>query len=469
MADTNFNIGLQLTGLGNTVGGLQQTTQAINQVTAAQQRATQASQLGSSVAGGIRGGLGIPTSVGAAVAGVMGFTRALFQTAGQVKDMSEQLNISTTEFQMLAKAAADTGVPMSRLVGSLGLLDQQRQAAIGGNERLTAAFAALGIGVGELNSDTVRAIDLQRRLADATANGTEAQRAAARVLLGAQGARLLPALQAMAGMNAGDFASADAIAEVDAVGKAWENIWGKIKMTGIEVIADLSDKAKSIFEDVMVDRSGSGATRESRVRRAAAIDQAAIDAGVITAEQAGPEFQQLQRFNRASDEARQRGQRLRFSDFAALEDTQQQRANAERAALDQVLTANAAKRLKMEQDSMTPAQKRADLERRIAEERAIAAGDPDAVRAAQAEGRALDLEAQRAGIKDVPASGPNAPLPTNAWERMGANFGPGPDRAEEAIAIARDTQRGVERMAVSLDSFAALARLGVPVQFKDQP
>jgi hypothetical protein len=51
---------------------------------------------------------------------------------------------------------------------------------------------------------------------------------------------------------------------------------------------------------------------------------------------------------------------------------------------------------------------------------------------------------------------------------MGASFGPGPDRAEEAIAIARDTQRTIERVAGGVEAFVTLSAQGIPVHFREQ-
>lgn len=477
MADTNFNIGLQLTGLGNTVGGLQQTTQAINQVTAAQQRAAQAGQLGSTVAGGILGGLGAPTSVAGVIGSLFTFGRTLVATSGQTKDLSEQLTLATLEFQMLAKAGNDAGVPLTRLIQSFGILDQQRRVAAEGNERLRAAFAAVGISLADLNDDSLRAIDLQRRLAQATLSGGTAQREAARLILGTQGARLLPALQAFAGQDAAAFASDAAIAEVDAYGKAWENLWARVKAGGIEAFATVNQGVQFLFRRLMGDMTdtpeGSRQQREdfeafvlqarsnaAEFARRAAVARATGDTG-----EAGRLEALAQRSREEMRMTPEQFRNLRAPDGQPLfEDLAAQRQLAE---LEKLRADNAEKRRRIEFDSLSTAEKRADLEARIAAAQAEAAGDPDALRAAQAEGRALDLEAKLAGLKE-PARAPGA-LPANAWERMGASFGPGPDRAEEAIAIARDTQRGVERMAASLDSFAALAQLGVPVQLKDQP
>lgn len=466
MADTSLNIGLQLAGLGNTVAGLQQTTQAINQVTAAQRQLAQGTGVARDFSSGVLGGLGIGqfASASGAIAGIFGFTRGLITAAGRTRDLAEQLGLTTDQFQRLETAAADTGVNFGRLVSSLGQLEQQRQTAAEGNEKLRAAFAALGISLADLNDDTLGAVDLQNRLAQATASGTQAQRDAVRVLLGAQGARLLPALQAARELEQAGLASPAALASVDEYGKFWERTWRRIKNGGIEAFGTLNAALQEFFREWLGDKGNPvAAADEERDRadfaafRERALANAAEYRRREAAAEAAGDFEGAQRFGEAArrsaadygmtfDEYRRlqapaEAGPNRFEDLAA----QRQLGELEKQRAD-----NAEKRLRAELAGLPVAERRSRLEAMRDAERDIAAGDPDALRAAQAEGRALDLEAQLAGLK----GGPSAPLPANAWERMGltSGFGFSPDRGQEAVQVARETQRATQQLAVSMEA-----------------
>jgi hypothetical protein len=475
MADTALNIGINTSA---NLGGLNQTVAAINQVTAAQQRQAQTQARLNDVGGALAGGFGIPITLGAAIGSVIGFGRAVVDMVGRVKDGAEQLDVTTDEFQRLDSVARNAGFGVGAFAGALSQLGAARRAAAEGNEGLRATFARFGLSLEDLNDPAKRNIDLLRQMGAAMGNLTAADRTALRDVLGRQGDRLAGALGEL-NSAAGAVVSNEAIQQIDKAAKSWEQFMLSLKVSAAEAyntVLKLTYPMAALLRGA--DNVQNAPSNFDRDLKAYRLDKAAIDRGQITEEQASAGFKRIKSFNdaRAASpsgrldydthtraNARPDGSGGLFADRAAAQQL---------AELDSKRTENAEKRRKLEFDQLTPAQQRADIERRLAEQK-FAQGSAESVgdkrQAADFEGRALDLEAElRAFDKQAPrGEAGNAPLTANAWERMGANFG-GNDRTQELLQVQRDTHRAVQQMAVSLDSFAALARMGVPVTFRDE-
>lgn len=509
MADTALNIGVQTSAQ---LGGLNQTVAAINQVTAAQQKQAAASaqaQQGTGVAsqfsGAVLGGLGVQTSIGGAVAAVIGFTKVLIDSAGRTRDFAEQLNLTTGEFQRLERAASETGVPFNRLIGSLGLLDQQRKAAAEGNLKLRDAFAAVGISMDDLNNESLRAVDLQGRLAAATTSGTEAQRTAVKTLLGAQGARLLPAMQAMQELKDKDMASAENLQRVDEYGKTWERTWARVKIAGLNALGEMmggmqefmgggkdpslrpnlardeADYQKQVEKGTSGNARGPGKRfrefrdyQEAQRKAAADADEAArkaqADADQADTDQfnldpmdaVGREAKGAVRDANYAEVAKQKALRDAGNQNAAIgyDDFHRDRPDLAPAApgslgfedqaaakamgeLDKQRLENAEKRRKLEFDMLTPAQQRADIENRMRDRQERMAFMSEGVEKEQEQGKILDLQGELAGMDKKKDSGSG--LGVNQWEKMGAGFGGGQDKAGEQVRLQQDIKQNTDR------------------------
>jgi hypothetical protein len=123
-------------------------------------------------------------SLGAGLAGVFtvgavaGFVRHISQTVGDIKDMSELLGVSTDEVQRLQKAAADAGLPFTRIVTAMQRIESERAKAMTGDAKASGLFSTLGIDPSSGSS-----LDVLRRAIDQSEKGA-IKNAAAFELLG---------------------------------------------------------------------------------------------------------------------------------------------------------------------------------------------------------------------------------------------------------------------------------------------
>ena len=84
-------------------------------------------------------------AAGAVIAAVRSFGAHVVETVDNIKDMSEQLGVSTDEIQRMQKAANDAGVKFTVISGALQRIDQLRAQAAGGDKAASGLFAGLGI------------------------------------------------------------------------------------------------------------------------------------------------------------------------------------------------------------------------------------------------------------------------------------------------------------------------------------
>lgn len=111
----------------------------------------------------------ISAQLGAAlsVAGIASFAAKVVQTADEIGDLSEQLNITTDDVQRLQVLASQTGVSFEAMAKSITKVSQERLKAVEEGGKAREYFAALGISVAELNDRSISNIDLIRRMGQA--------------------------------------------------------------------------------------------------------------------------------------------------------------------------------------------------------------------------------------------------------------------------------------------------------------
>lgn len=149
-------------------------------------------------------------TAGAVVSAVGTFIGSVRQSVDEIKDLSDQLGISTDEVQRLQKAANDTGVKFGVVTTALQRIESLRAQALSGDSKASGLFATLGANP---NSS---ALEILKVAAEQASKSTE-KNAAAFDLLGKKAVvlrNIVSELNAQGGIR---LISQDQIADLDRV------------------------------------------------------------------------------------------------------------------------------------------------------------------------------------------------------------------------------------------------------------
>lgn len=105
-------------------------------------------------------------AAGAVIAAVRSFGAHVVETVDNIKDMSEQLGVSTDEIQRMQKAANDAGVKFTVISGALQRIEALRSQAASGDKSAGNLFSGLGIDPSQGN-----ALSILTQAVEASANG----------------------------------------------------------------------------------------------------------------------------------------------------------------------------------------------------------------------------------------------------------------------------------------------------------
>jgi hypothetical protein len=120
-------------------------------------------KFGNSFKSAITSKLGQALTVGA----VLGFSKSVMDAADQVKDLSEQLNITTNDVQRLQILSSETGITFDQFAKILEKTAKARIEATSGDETQIRRMKALGASMSDLTDDQIQNIDLTLRLTKA--------------------------------------------------------------------------------------------------------------------------------------------------------------------------------------------------------------------------------------------------------------------------------------------------------------
>lgn len=109
-------------------------------------------------------------AVGAVMDSLVDFGRTIVNTVDEVKDLSEQLGISTEEVQRLQAAADKAGVKFGKVNSALESIEAMRSRAMSGEAGPKGIFDALGIDPSQGSS-----LEVLQRAVDASARGAREQ------------------------------------------------------------------------------------------------------------------------------------------------------------------------------------------------------------------------------------------------------------------------------------------------------
>jgi hypothetical protein len=117
-----------------------------------------------------------------AASAVVGFTKHLMNAADEIKDLSEQLNLTTDEIQRLQILAGESGVSFEKFGSVLSKFEQIRIRATSGDKEAIRVINDLGLSVEDLSNKEYSNLNLAIRGAQAyKESGRSAQTTAAMV------------------------------------------------------------------------------------------------------------------------------------------------------------------------------------------------------------------------------------------------------------------------------------------------
>ena len=100
-------------------------------------------------------------AAGAVVSAVGGFIQSIRGSVDEIKDLSDQLGISTDEVQKLQKAANDAGVKFGVITTALQKIEQKKAEALAGDSKAQNLFNILGVDASQSALDILKAASVQ--------------------------------------------------------------------------------------------------------------------------------------------------------------------------------------------------------------------------------------------------------------------------------------------------------------------
>lgn len=172
-------------------------------------------RFGTSFKGAVASKLGAALSVAAIAA----FTKNVIESADKIKDLSEQLNLTTDEIQRLEILAGETGVTFDKFGSVLAKFEQVRLKATSGDQDALKTLQALGFTTEQLYDIQLTTIDGAVKAAEAhLKSGKSAETTAAMIEI--YGLKLKTAASALADYNTTSKRTLISSNDIDVLAKA---------------------------------------------------------------------------------------------------------------------------------------------------------------------------------------------------------------------------------------------------------
>lgn len=172
-------------------------------------------KFGTSFKGAVASKLGAALSVAAIAA----FTKNVIESADKIKDLSEQLNLTTDEIQRLEILAGETGVIFDKFGSVLAKFEQVRLKATSGDQDALRTLQALGFTTEQLYDIQLTTIDGAVKAAEAhLKSGKSAETTAAMIEI--YGLKLKTAASALADYNTTSKRTLISSSDIDVLAKA---------------------------------------------------------------------------------------------------------------------------------------------------------------------------------------------------------------------------------------------------------
>jgi hypothetical protein len=172
-------------------------------------------KFGTSFKGAVRSKLGAALSVAAIAA----FTKNVMEAADKIRNLSEQLNLTTDEIQRLEILAGETGITFDKFSSVLAKFEQIRLKATSGDQDALKTLQALGFTTDQLYDIQLTTIDGAVKAAEAhVKSGKSAETTAAMIEI--YGLKLKTAASALADYNTTSKRTLISRPDIDVLAKA---------------------------------------------------------------------------------------------------------------------------------------------------------------------------------------------------------------------------------------------------------
>ena len=159
-------------------------------------------------------------AAGAVGYGLLNFARTIVDTADNIQDLSEQLQITTDEVQELQRVARHAGVDMNKYADALLKVKRLRLEALQGDSGARGTLSALGV------NEQTDPLQILRAVGNAT---TPSAILASYDLLGARAGRIKESLKEIGGDGGLEIISPAAVFGLAKAKSYMEDIWAAVK------------------------------------------------------------------------------------------------------------------------------------------------------------------------------------------------------------------------------------------------
>lgn len=210
-----------------------------------------AKKAGESVASSLAGKIGKAAGALFAVGAVVNFVNSIREAVDKIKDLSDQLELSTDEVQRLQVGADRAAVNIGTVATALAKIEDLRTAAQTGDKKAMGIFAALGIDPSKGSN-----LDILKQAVDASGKGLT-QQAALFDLVGKKAALLRNVVMELNNMEPLDIIDRDAIKSIDDFNNAFKDLSREAKAAAAESAAPFfAMVARIISRGRQLDREG---------------------------------------------------------------------------------------------------------------------------------------------------------------------------------------------------------------------
>lgn len=169
-------------------------------------------------------------AAGAVVSAVGGFIQSIRGSVDEIKDLSDQLGISTDEVQRLQKAANDAGVKFGVITTALQKIEQKKAEALAGDAKSQDLFGILGI---DANASSIEIL----KAAASKIGGQANENAAAFELVGKKAVILRNIVSELNAQGGIKLITKEQIAQLDKVQATLEESIRRMKVAGAGPLA----------------------------------------------------------------------------------------------------------------------------------------------------------------------------------------------------------------------------------------
>jgi len=188
----------------------------------------------------LKSAIGSKLTQALSVAALTGFAKHLMSVADEIKNLAEQMNLTTDQVQRLQILSAETGISFEKLSSVIKKFEEARLEATSGDQKAIDTFKKLGLSLDDLNDVQMQGIDGAIKAAIAHKNsGKSAETTAAMYQL--YGTKLTAAATALADYKSTEgreLISEDTIKTLASANSVLDEQWRILKALASKPLAD---------------------------------------------------------------------------------------------------------------------------------------------------------------------------------------------------------------------------------------